>query len=171
MQGDRLRRAAVREDATPSRVPPVGGAAHRNDGGDVPGDVGPAVEVITAVSYSSPEVCELAGVTFRQLDYWCRTGLVEPSIPAHGCGTRRRFSRRDVQLVAILGHVDVAFTIRPHLAAALRDVDPLPSWIVVVGDWTVKVCTTHDELHAAILAETSGVIRVVLVDSLVDFDA
>lgn len=28
------------------------------------------------MTYSSTEVCEAAGITYRQLDYWTRTGLV-----------------------------------------------------------------------------------------------
>jgi hypothetical protein len=42
-------------------------------------------------------VCDLAGITYRQLDYWARQGLVVPSITeAHGSGTQRRYSRCDV---------------------------------------------------------------------------
>lgn len=122
--------------------------------------------------YSSVRVCELTGVTYRQIDYWVRTGLIVPSLYAgRGCGTRRRFSRRDVQVVAILGHAEIMPSVRRMLADALRPMDPLPPWIVLVGDWTVKVCTTRTELEAAILAERSGMIRVVFVESLVNFDA
>lgn len=156
----------------PPSVPPVRGSAHWPDGGDVPGDVGPAVEVLDDVeTFSAPRTCELAHVTYRQLDYWVRTGLVVPSVEARGSGTRRRFSRRDVQIVAALGHVEIAFGIRPLLAAALRTVDPLPPWVVIVGDWTARCCSTLDELRAAVAEQSSGVIRVVLVETLVDFDA
>jgi len=37
------------------------------------------------------------GITYRQLDYWARTGLLIPSITAaKGSGTQRRYSYRDV---------------------------------------------------------------------------
>jgi len=40
--------------------------------------------------YRVPEVCRVVGITYRQLDYWARTGLVNPSIrEAGGSGTRR----------------------------------------------------------------------------------
>ena len=26
--------------------------------------------------FSGPQVCELVGITYRQLDYWARTGLL-----------------------------------------------------------------------------------------------
>lgn len=48
---------------------------------------------------SSNEVSRLVGVTYRQLDYWCRTGLVRPHVVAHGSGSRRRWSKDDVERV------------------------------------------------------------------------
>ncbi len=37
------------------------------------------------VGYRGPTACSAAGITYRQLDYWARTGLVEPSVrPAQG---------------------------------------------------------------------------------------
>ena len=32
------------------------------------------------VGYRGPTACKAAGITYRQLDYWARTGLVEPSV-------------------------------------------------------------------------------------------
>jgi len=47
--------------------------------------------------FSGSQVCSLVGITYRQLDYWARTGLLEPSIAvARGSGTKRRYSYRDV---------------------------------------------------------------------------
>ena len=52
------------------------------------------------ISYSSAQVCELAGISYRQLDYWCRTGMVHPSVQeCHGSGTRRRCSAADVMAI------------------------------------------------------------------------
>ena len=37
--------------------------------------------------YRVPEVKRIAGITYRQLDYWARTGLVTPSVKdAQGAG-------------------------------------------------------------------------------------
>ena len=37
------------------------------------------------IGYRGPVACAAAGITYRQLDYWARTALVQPSIrPAHG---------------------------------------------------------------------------------------
>ena len=42
------------------------------------------------VGFRGPTACAAAGVTYRQLDYWARTGLVEPSVRgATGSGTQR----------------------------------------------------------------------------------
>ena len=52
------------------------------------------------VGLSSREVCERAGVTYRQLDNWARRGYVTPSLlEASGCGTARRWAPGDVARV------------------------------------------------------------------------
>lgn len=54
-------------------------------------------------TYSSVEVCKAAGVTYRQLDYWDRTGVVSPSVSANGSGTQRRYTAADAVAVALVG--------------------------------------------------------------------
>jgi DNA-binding transcriptional MerR regulator len=47
--------------------------------------------------FRGPQVCKIVGITYRQLDYWARTGLLTPSITAaKGSGSQRRYSYRDV---------------------------------------------------------------------------
>ncbi len=58
---------------------------------------------MTKFGYSGPTVCRLSGVTYRQLDYWARTGLVTPSItPASGSGSKRSYSYSDVLEVKVI---------------------------------------------------------------------
>jgi DNA-binding transcriptional MerR regulator len=58
---------------------------------------------VTVMGFSGPTVCRLTGVTYRQLDYWARTDLVTPSInPAHGSGSKRTYSYRDVLEVKVI---------------------------------------------------------------------
>jgi len=53
--------------------------------------------------YSTDDVCRLAGVSYRQLDYWTRTALVVPSIrEAAGSGTQRRYSQADLDHVRVV---------------------------------------------------------------------
>ncbi|MHB8330247.1 MAG: MerR family transcriptional regulator [Acidimicrobiales bacterium] len=50
-----------------------------------------------AEGFRGPQVCTLVGITYRQLDYWARTGLLRPSIAdARGSGTQRLYSYTDV---------------------------------------------------------------------------
>lgn len=49
------------------------------------------------VGYRGPTVCKIVGITYRQLDYWARTGLVAPSVQrAEGSGTQRLYGFDDV---------------------------------------------------------------------------
>lgn len=53
--------------------------------------------------YSTPQVCEITGLTYRMLDYWSRTNLLRASVcEAHGSGTQRRYSRDDVVILLII---------------------------------------------------------------------
>ena len=55
------------------------------------------------VGYRGPIACSAAGITYRQLDYWARTGLVEPSIrTAHGSGSQRLYSFRDILVLKVV---------------------------------------------------------------------
>ena len=55
------------------------------------------------VGYRGPTACSAAGITYRQLDYWARTGLVEPSVrAAHGSGSQRLYSFRDILVLKVV---------------------------------------------------------------------
>jgi hypothetical protein len=43
---------------------------------------------------STYQVMAVAGATYRQVDYWCRTGSLDCHRPARGSGTQRRFTGR-----------------------------------------------------------------------------
>ncbi|MEV4125307.1 MerR family transcriptional regulator [Nocardia sp. NPDC049707] len=55
------------------------------------------------VGYRVPSACQVAGITYRQLDYWARTGLVVPSIRgAAGSGSQRLYSFKDILVLKIV---------------------------------------------------------------------
>jgi DNA-binding transcriptional MerR regulator len=55
------------------------------------------------VGYRGPAACQIAGITYRQLDYWARTGLVAPSIrTAHGSGSQRLYSFKDILVLKVV---------------------------------------------------------------------
>jgi predicted site-specific integrase-resolvase len=55
-------------------------------------------------TYSAAEVCAKVGVSYRQLDYWLRAGLV-PGDNAHGSGSARRFTEEDVAYITTFTHM------------------------------------------------------------------
>src|SRR5580698_3840211 len=64
--------------------------------------------------YRGPQVCSVVGITYRQLDYWARTGLLLPSInEARGSGSQRRYSYTDlVQLKVIKRLLDAGVSLQ-----------------------------------------------------------
>src|SRR6201995_5140978 len=55
------------------------------------------------VGYRGAAACQIAGITYRQLDYWARTGLVAPSIrTAHGSGSQRLYSFKDILVLKVV---------------------------------------------------------------------
>ena len=55
------------------------------------------------IGYRGATACSAAGISYRQLDYWARTALVEPSIRnASGSGTQRLYGFRDILVLKIV---------------------------------------------------------------------
>ena len=55
------------------------------------------------IGYRGATACSAAGISYRQLDYWARTGLVEPSVrSATGSGTSRLYGFRDILVLKIV---------------------------------------------------------------------
>lgn len=66
------------------------------------------------IGYRAPQVCSLVDITYRQLDYWARTGLIKPSVQsAHGSGTQRLYSFTDiVQLKVVKRLLDAGMSLK-----------------------------------------------------------
>ncbi|MFD7290211.1 MerR family transcriptional regulator [Streptomyces sp. NPDC059863] len=104
------------------------------------------------VGYRGPTACAAAGITYRQLDYWARTGLVEPSVrPAYGSGTQRLYSFRDVVVLKIVKRfLDTGVALQniraavQHLrAGGFQDLDR----VTLMSDGaTVYECSSPDEV-------------------------
>lgn len=57
---------------------------------------------VTIRGYRGTVASDVAGITYRQLDYWARKRIVVPSItPSNGSGTRRLYSFDDVVVLAV----------------------------------------------------------------------
>jgi len=61
---------------------------------------------VGAEGYRSIDVCRIVGITFRQMDYWVRSGLIFPSPgQAEGPAYRRRYSLADLVQFKVLKHL------------------------------------------------------------------
>lgn len=79
------------------------------------------------------------GVTYRQLDYWCRTGVLEPLVPARGSGCPRRFATPQVQVVRLVATLSSLGAEQPALARAAQQAESLAEhW------WRVPVVVSAD---------------------------
>lgn len=54
-----------------------------------------------AIGFRGPTACTAAEITYRQLDYWARTGLVQPSMRAASDPESRLYGFRDIMALKI----------------------------------------------------------------------
>jgi DNA-binding transcriptional MerR regulator len=102
--------------------------------------------------YRGPTACSAAGITYRQLDYWARTGLVEPSVRgAHGSGSQRLYSFRDILVLKVVKRLlDTGISLQQIRAAVhhLRDhgTGDLAEVTLMSDGVSVYECTSADEV-------------------------
>jgi DNA-binding transcriptional MerR regulator len=102
--------------------------------------------------YRGPIACRAAGITYRQLDYWARTGLVQPTVrPATGSGTQRLYGFRDVLVLKVVKRLlDTGVSLQQIRIAVthLRDrgVDDLAQITLMSDGASVYECTSADEV-------------------------
>jgi DNA-binding transcriptional MerR regulator len=105
-----------------------------------------------AEGYRVPEVCKLVGISYRQLDYWARTGLVTPSVrDAGGSGTQRLYSFRDlVELRVIKNLLDTGISlqrIRKAVVYLRQHMKTQPTSMTLMSDGQrVYACESEDEI-------------------------
>jgi DNA-binding transcriptional MerR regulator len=104
------------------------------------------------IGYRGPTACAAAGITYRQLDYWARTGLVEPSVrAAHGSGSQRLYSFRDILVLKVVKRLlDTGISLQQIRAAVqhLRDhgSEDLAQVTLMSDGVSVYECTSADEV-------------------------
>ena len=104
------------------------------------------------VGFRGPVACSAAGITYRQLDYWARTGLVEPTVrSAQGSGSQRLYSFRDILVLKVIKRLlDTGVSLHQIRTAVthLRDrgVDDLAQITLMSDGATVYECTSADEV-------------------------
>ena len=109
-------------------------------------------ELSEDIGYRGPTACRAAGITYRQLDYWARTGLVEPTVrSATGSGTQRLYSFRDILVLKVVKRLlDTGVSLQQIRVAiqALRQrgVEDLAQITLMSDGATVYECTSADEV-------------------------
>jgi DNA-binding transcriptional MerR regulator len=129
--------------------------------------------VVEAEGFRGPQVCALIGITYRQLDYWARTGLLRPSIAdARGSGTQRVYSYTDVvELKVIKQLLDAGISLQRARRAVecLRDGlggDLASSNLVLVG--TNSVLAHSDGEVVDLLKGGQGVLNIVPLSGILE---
>jgi DNA-binding transcriptional MerR regulator len=112
------------------------------DGALLPEDIG----------FRGPVACSAAGITYRQLDYWARTGLVEPSVrSATGSGSQRLYGFRDILVLKVVKRLlDTGISLQQIRSAVefLRDrgSSDLTRVTLMSDGVSVYECTSPDEV-------------------------
>lgn len=108
----------------------------------------------TQIGYRGPTACRAAGITYRQLDYWARTGLVVPSVrAAHGSGAQRLYGFRDILVLKIVKRLlDTGISLQ-EIRVALRH---------------LRDRNTEDLAEVTLMSDGKSVYEVMSPDEVVD---
>jgi DNA-binding transcriptional MerR regulator len=114
--------------------------------------------------YRVPEVTRVVGISYRQLDYWARTGLVRPSIrDAGGSGTQRLYSFQDMlQLKVIKKLLDAGVELRRIRKAIdyLKAQGDTPHGVTLMSDGERIYEAATPEAVVDLLAQGQGVFAI-----------
>ena len=104
------------------------------------------------VGYRGIHAASAAGISYRQLDYWDRTGLVQPSVRgAAGSGSQRLYAFRDILVLKLVKRLldtgvslqQIRLAVEQLRAAGINDL----AKITLMSDGaSVYLCTTEDEV-------------------------
>lgn len=104
------------------------------------------------IGYRGATACSAAGITYRQLDYWARTFLVEPSVrTASGSGTQRLYGFRDILVLKIVKRLLDAGVSLQNIRTAVehlrtRGVTDLEAITLMSDGASIYECTSADEI-------------------------
>lgn len=132
----------VASDVTPDVTSGAQGLLFEGDFSPLPSDLG----------FRGPVACSAAGITYRQLDYWARTGLVVPGVRgASGSGSQRLYSFRDILILKVIKRlIDAGISLQQIRTAInhlrVRGVDDLTQVTLMSDGVSVFECTSDDEV-------------------------
>ncbi len=102
--------------------------------------------------YRGQIAASAAGITYRQLDYWARTGLVEPTVQsAQGSGSQRLYGFRDILVLKLVKRLlDTGISLQQIRVAVeqLRaaGISGLAGTTLMSDGASVYLCTSNDEV-------------------------
>lgn len=117
-----------------------------------PDPTGTAELPAEAVGYRGVAAMHAAGISYRQLDYWARTGLVEPSIrAATGSGSQRLYSFRDLVVLRVVKSLLEAGVSLQNIRKAIdtlraHGVEDLAGITLISDGTTVYECRSAEEV-------------------------
>jgi DNA-binding transcriptional MerR regulator len=136
--------------------------------------VDPRENEVEEAGYRGPQACKIVGITYRQLDYWTRTGLVMPSIQAAtGSGSQRLYSFNDLlQLKVVKSLTDAGASlqkVRQAIDYVRTNLADDWSRVTIVTDGSGVYACTSDAQVVDLLRSGQGVLgAVVAVDKVRD---
>jgi DNA-binding transcriptional MerR regulator len=104
------------------------------------------------VGYKGTVAAKAAGISYRQLDYWARTELVEPTVrSASGSGSQRLYGFRDILVLKLVKRLlDTGISLQQIRVAVnqLREsgVTDLAETTLMSDGASVYLCTSNDEV-------------------------
>ncbi|GAA4684187.1 MerR family transcriptional regulator [Frondihabitans cladoniiphilus] len=110
------------------------------------------VELEDDHGYRGTAAARAAGISYRQLDYWARTGLVEPTVRgAAGSGSQRLYGFRDILVLKLVKRLlDTGISLQQIRTAVnqLREsgVSDLAQTTLMSDGASVYLCTSNDEV-------------------------
>ncbi len=118
----------------------------------------------TTLGFRSPQVCKVVGITYRQLDYWDRSGLLGPSMQvASGSGTQRLYTFQDVVTLRVIKRLKDAGTSLHKIRSAFEQLEEQvgENWreqdITLLSDGTTIYAATSPEEVIDLLQRGQGV--------------
>ena len=104
------------------------------------------------LGYRGASACAAAGISYRQLDYWARTGLVEPTVRvASGSGSARLYGFKDILVLKIVKRLlDTGVSLQNIRSAVAhlreRGVDDLARITLMSDGASIYECTSSEEI-------------------------
>jgi DNA-binding transcriptional MerR regulator len=104
------------------------------------------------LGYRGVTACNAVAISYRQLDYWARTGLVVPSVrDASGSGTQRLYSFRDMVVLKVVKRLLDAGVSLQNIRKAIealrsRGAEDLAQITLISDGTTVYECRSPEEV-------------------------